>query len=93
VDYEIPYHRAQAGKLDQQLMDAERRCAEYLRLADSSAAEYRQARHRPDVSHQKNLCGSVEQMYIVTTAAIVDARVRPLQVLAERCLLQTPTYY
>ena len=49
VDYEIPYHRAQAGKLDQQLLDAERRCADYLRLADTSAADFRQARHHPEI--------------------------------------------
>ena len=44
ADYEIPYLKAQAGKLDQQLVDAERRCADYIRLAGASAAEYRQAR-------------------------------------------------
>jgi len=59
VDYEIPYHRAQAGKLDQQLMDAERRCAEYLRLADTSAAEYRQARRNVDVGLRRRAPGSV----------------------------------
>ena len=43
MDYEIPALRAEAGKLDQQLQDAERRGADYLRLAGTSAAEYRQA--------------------------------------------------
>ena len=44
VDYEIPYLKAQASKLDQQLVDAERRGADYLRLTSTSAAEYHQAR-------------------------------------------------
>jgi hypothetical protein len=51
ADYEIPYLRAQAGKLDQQLVDAERRGGDYLRLAGAAATEYRQA--RPAVPHRR----------------------------------------
>ena len=46
--YEIPYLKAQASKLDQQLVDVERRGGEYLRMAGAAAAEYRQARHADD---------------------------------------------
>ena len=72
VDYEIPFRRAQAGKLDQQLVDAERRCAEYLHLADSAAAEYRQARHRLEVRLRSRASVSVQDC-VRGAAAVHDA--------------------
>ena len=46
VKYEVPYYQQQAGKQQQQLMDLEKRQADLLRQAASSAASFRQV-HPP----------------------------------------------
>lgn len=41
VDYEVPYLRKQMAKCSQQMADAERRHAEYVRSAAACAANYK----------------------------------------------------
>ena len=43
VDYEVPFYRKQAAKLQQQLSDLERKHAEHLRSAVLAAKQYRTA--------------------------------------------------
>jgi hypothetical protein len=41
VDYEVPYLRKQMAKCSQQMADAERRHAEYVRSASQCATNYK----------------------------------------------------
>ncbi len=42
TDYEIPFHKKQAARLQQQMGDLERRQAEALKSASAAAADYEQ---------------------------------------------------
>lgn len=44
VDYEVPYLRKQMAKCSQQMADAERRHAEYVRSAAQCATNYKKVR-------------------------------------------------
>ena len=47
TEYEIPYFKKAAAKAGAQLLDLERRGADYQRSAAAAAAEYRQVRRLP----------------------------------------------
>lgn len=60
VDYEVPFYRKQAAKLQQQLSDLERKHAEHLRSAVLAAKEYRQVtcvRSKAETCSQDLRCG------------------------------------